>query len=118
MAIFTRSPPRKRTSTKTPFSTAVRCGSIAFPVRLPRLFRSSPGSATTTRRRVRRIADFAPSARGPKLRATLRARLRAGADSEEIVEVVRGAILQKWPGHPGAENLLALKNASMIQIGG
>ncbi|MCH7903282.1 MAG: GTP 3',8-cyclase MoaA [Armatimonadetes bacterium] len=50
--------------------------------------------------------------------ARLRERLRSGADSEEIVEVVRGAILQKWPGHPGAENLLSLKNASMIQIGG
>jgi len=50
--------------------------------------------------------------------ARLRERLRSGAERDEIVEVVRGALDQKWRGHPGAENLLALKNASMIQIGG
>jgi cyclic pyranopterin phosphate synthase len=44
--------------------------------------------------------------------------MRSGCDDEEILGAVRGSLAGKWAGHPGPEQLVRLKNASMIQIGG
>jgi len=55
---------------------------------------------------------FMPASHG------LRDKLRAGATDEDIIEAVRGSLSKKWRGHPGSGNLLTMKNASMVQIGG
>lgn len=55
---------------------------------------------------------FMPASHG------LRDKLRAGATDEDIIDAVRGSLAMKWRGHPGSDNLLHMKNASMVQIGG
>jgi cyclic pyranopterin phosphate synthase len=49
---------------------------------------------------------------------SVRDRMRAGCDDEAVLAAVQESLGGKWAGHPGPENLLRLKNASMIQIGG
>lgn len=49
---------------------------------------------------------------------SVRDRLRSGCDDAQVLDAVQESLGQKWKGHPGAENLIKLKNASMIQIGG
>ncbi len=49
---------------------------------------------------------------------SVRDRMRNGCDDSQVLDAVQESLGQKWKGHPGAENLIKLKNASMIQIGG
>jgi cyclic pyranopterin phosphate synthase len=49
---------------------------------------------------------------------SVRDRMRNGCDDAQVLDAVQESLGQKWKGHPGAENLIKLKNASMIQIGG
>ena len=48
----------------------------------------------------------------------VRDRMREGCSDEAILDAVHGSLAGKWKGHPGPQQLLRLKNASMIQIGG
>ena len=44
--------------------------------------------------------------------------LRNGGGEEEVLAAAHASLDDKWAGHPGPQNLIRLKNASMIQIGG
>lgn len=48
----------------------------------------------------------------------LRDMIRSGRTDGEIVESLKGVIKLKWEKHPGAEELINLKNNNMLKIGG
>jgi molybdenum cofactor biosynthesis enzyme MoaA len=48
----------------------------------------------------------------------LRDALRNGAGEEEIASMIGDGIRQKPAGHPAVEELAAIENRSMIEIGG
>ncbi len=49
---------------------------------------------------------------------SLRDQMRAGCSDEELAKQIRSAVLLKPQGHPGADELQARPNRSMVQIGG
>jgi len=49
---------------------------------------------------------------------SVRDRIRAGGEDQAILDALQESLAGKWEGHPGPQQLIRLKNASMIQIGG
>ncbi|HXH59996.1 MAG TPA: GTP 3',8-cyclase MoaA [Fimbriimonadaceae bacterium] len=44
--------------------------------------------------------------------------IRDGGSDDDILEAVHGSLEKKWVGHPSPQELIRLKNSSMVQIGG